>query len=601
MEKDNDIGSLVRACEQNDEQGNTKISEYVDFSLRETLEKIEAYTNSKHTSGSTDSQGREKPFFNIVTSAINIWFRATDIDRKNIRLVATKEKDYIKAFLATILLQSWMKKTGFGVFLNDWGRTLAKYGSAVTKFVEKKGILYTKVVSWNSLIIDPIDFENNVVIEKLWFTPAQLRRQQGYNKQMVEDLIKNTVSRKLIGVPGQSVDTKSGYIPVYEVHGELPRSFLTGEDEDKTDYVQQVHILSFLTKKEDSSGYDDYTLYSGQEVKSPYRIDHLIKEDNRSLAIGAVENLFEAQWMVNHSVKQIKDQLDLASKLLFQTADGNFVGLNALNNIENGDILIHTQGNPLTQISNTPNIQAMLSFQEQWRGIGNQINGISEAMTGQNPPSGTAWRLQQAILQESHSLFELITENKGLAIEGMMRDFIIPYFKKQLDNAEEISAILDEHQIKLIDEIFVPNEAIRRVNKKIKETVLSGQIYDMTQQTGEIALNEQALRKELSLMGSQRFIKPSEIKTKTWKDYLKDLELDLDVEITGENKDTQTLATTLTTVFQTIATNPMILQDPNARMVFNEILNIVGGLSPLKLNTQPVPAMAGVGGRIAQT
>jgi hypothetical protein len=37
-----------------------------DFDLCENINKIDAYINSRHVSGKTDSMGREKPFFNIV-------------------------------------------------------------------------------------------------------------------------------------------------------------------------------------------------------------------------------------------------------------------------------------------------------------------------------------------------------------------------------------------------------------------------------------------------------------------------------------------------------------------------------------------------------
>lgn len=104
--EDTTIYELVRQAEQNDQQGNTLISKYVTFDMRENINKIEAYINSKHISGDTDSMGRDKPFFNIVTGIVNIWFRATDIDRKNIRIKSTKAEDTIMAFLVLSTLTS---------------------------------------------------------------------------------------------------------------------------------------------------------------------------------------------------------------------------------------------------------------------------------------------------------------------------------------------------------------------------------------------------------------------------------------------------------------------------------------------------------------
>ena len=165
------IHEIVRDAEDNYVHGIVKIGEYVEFDMHDVIEKTTAYLNSKHISGATDSLGREKPFFNIVSAARNIWYRATDIDRKNITMLSSKANQTAMAFMANVLLQNWMKKARFGVFLNDWGRTLADHGSAVVKFVEQGGDLKASVVPWNRLIVDPVDFDSIPTIEKIYMTP----------------------------------------------------------------------------------------------------------------------------------------------------------------------------------------------------------------------------------------------------------------------------------------------------------------------------------------------------------------------------------------------------------------------------------------------
>ena len=94
-----------------------------------------------------------------------------------------------------------------------------------------------------------------------------------------------------------------------------------------------------------------------------------------------------------------------------------------------------------------------------------------------------------------------------------------------------------------------------------------------------------------SFSNTRAFV-PSEITSKEWKEYFKDLEWDVEVDVTGEQSDTQATMTTMTTVLQTIATNPAILQDPNAKMLFNKILNMTGAVSPIELsatNSAPEP------------
>jgi len=584
MQIEQNICDIVRKAEQNDINGETTISKYVKFPMRETIEKVDAYLNSKHISGDKDALGRDKPFFNIVTAAVNIWYRATDIDRKNIKIKATKRADYTSAFIATILLEEWMRKNIFGIFLNDWGRTLARYGSAISKHVEKGKKLYSEVIPWNRIIVDPVDFENNIKIEKLWLTPAQLKSKTEYNQDLVDKLLEDITTRTT--TDGQKVDNKADYIPIYEIHGELPLFYITGKEDDKEEYTQQMHVITFLEKRE-TGDFEDYTLISGRESRDPYLLSHLIKEDGRTLSIGAVEHLFEAQWMQNHTTKLIKDQLDLASKIIFQTSDGSFVGQNTLSDIEHGDILMHKPNQPLTELNNqSHDIAPLQSFQDQWKAAANKIVGTSEAMLGAPPKSGTAWRQTQALLQESHSLFELMTENKGLAIEEMMRKYIIPHIKKKMDTTDEISAILNEQQIKQLDRMFVPNKAIKNINQKNTEEVLSGRTPVVGEEMENAVMEEETrLQEDLNNLGNQRFIKPSEISDKKWKEVIKDLEWDVDVNITNENKDTEAIMATLTSVFQTIAGLGGQPMTDEMKLVFNKILISTGHISPIELAT----------------
>src|SRR3990167_2471772 len=293
------VAEVVRRQENDYINGTITLGKYVDFSMYETIETILAYLNSKHISGLYDSQNREKPFFNICTALRNIWYRATDLDRKNLRIKATKAtyQEWLKAFWATAELKEWMRRERFGVFLNDWGRTLADYGTAVVKFVEQKGKLVPIVVPWNRLIVDAVEFGPNPKIEVLYLTASQLRQNELYDQDMVEKLIETRSARETAGK--QKQDNKADYIKLYEIHGELPLSYLTGKEKDEKEYRQQMHVVSFVAAKEKGK-FNDFSLYKGKE-KNPHMITYLIKEGGRTLGIGAVESAFESQWMTNHT------------------------------------------------------------------------------------------------------------------------------------------------------------------------------------------------------------------------------------------------------------------------------------------------------------
>lgn len=575
----NEIGELVRNQEQDWVNGTIQTSKYVSEEFYEDINKIEAYLNSKHTSGEKDSLGRDKPFFNIVLAARNIWFRATDLDRKHILAKADKTKDLLASYLFTIHLQKWMDEANFGRFLNDWGLYLSSYNSAICKFVENSKGLTPLVMDWNKMIVDVIDFDNNPKIEILELTPAQLKKRDQYDQEMVDKLIDAVSTRQT--QDGQQRDQKANYIKLYEVHGELPLSYITGKEKDQETFVQQMHIVSFVASKEKGK-FDDYCLYSGREKQDPYMLTYLIGSVDGSISLmGSVKALFEAQWMANHSVKAIKDQLDLSSKIIFQTADPNYANQNMLKNIESGKIMVYNaekSPNGITHVANNANdITALQNFGQQWKNLAQEIVSTPDVLSGENFPSGTAWRQAGIVQQEAHSNFEIMTENKGLFIEQMCRKYITPYLLRRMDTTEEITATLDAYGIDKIDQRYISNEAIKRFNRKAVEAVLNEtELPNLQKET-------QGVKDELNQLGGQRFIKPSEISTKTWKDVIGDFEGDVVYEITGENRDKQAVMTTLSTVFQTLAMNPMVLQDPNTRLVFNKILEETRAISPIEI------------------
>ena len=598
MRNNQTICSLVREAEQHYTRGNIRIGKFVEFNMSDTINTIDAYLNSKHITGNRDSLNREKPFFDIVTAVANLWYRATDLDRKNMRILADNTKNIIPAFVATILLHDWMIRERFGVFLNLWGRALSRYGSIPVKFVKKDGRLIPSVVSWGRFIPDPVEFSALPAIEKLYYTPEQLRKNTSYNQEQVAALLYCAAEARK-NTDGEALDLNDNFIEVYEVSGELPIALLKPEDKreqsDWITYTQQMHAVSYIGKINED-GYSDFTLYRGRQAKNPYLITHLIEEEGRTLSIGAVEHLFDAQWMVNHTIKQQKDYLDLASKLIFQTSDSRFIGRNVLSSIENGDILIHQPNQPLTQINNTANnMNALIQFGNQWLVLAKEKTSTPDAVRGNTMPSGTPYSLVSILQQEAGGLFEIMTENKALSAEDMLREHVIPFLKTKMDSSKEIGVILDEHNISQIDEMYVPKEAVRRFNQRTIDTVLQGGIPSPYQQDFE----ENSVKQELSQLGNQRFFKPSDISDKTWKDLLGDFEWKVNVEITNEAHDKKAALETLQSVLVTIGQNPMVLQDENARLVFSEILKIAGGISPLQLKAPKVsplfPSQVGAG------
>ena len=582
-EPDQTVGSLVRRLENAYLTGSTTLSKYVQFDQYDNINTIDAYLNNIHTSGEYDSLGREKPFFNIVKAAVNIWFRATDIDTKDIRLVSTSNESLPGAYLLNIKLQQWMRDSRFGTFLKDWGIGLARYGSVPVKFVTKGKDLTASVVAWNRMISDTIDFNNNIKIEILELTEAQLRGNKAYDQDQVDALVNAKQARRLID--RQQQDNLNDYYRLYEVHGELSVATLKmaqgkdPSDKDANDYVQQMHVLSFVATDNDNE-FDDFTLYSGREARDPYMITHLIKEDGRAQSIGAVEDLFQAQWMVNHTQKAIKDQMDIASKVIFQTADQSFISQNALQSIENGDILTY-KDSPLSTVQTNPiGIQGLEAWQNMWQNQAKEITGTPDAVAGNTMPSGTAYRQVAVLNQEANSLFDIMTKNKGLHIEDMVNDYVLPHLMKQLDNKDQIVTTLGEYGVTQIQSMYVTNEAIKRRKQTAKDILLGKAPLDHVPEQQDM---ENQVQGELNTTGSQRFISPSNVSDATWKEILKDTETTCKVETTNENGDKNAQLTTLNTLLSNVISLQGRPMGPEEAFIFHKIMDVSGVVSPLEI------------------
>ena len=196
------------------------------------------------------------------------------------------------------------------------------------------------------------------------------------------------------------------------------------------------------------------------------------------------------------------------------------------------------------------------NYAVQWKQMGNEIVGVSEAMLGGTPKSGTAWRQTEALLQESYSLFEVMTENKGLSLEDMLRQRIIPFFKTKLDTTKEVSARLEANDIERIDARYVKSMSVKKVNEIIVKKMEEDEEYVPTKQEQQALLDAEklTLKEVLAGMGNERFFKPSDFEDGTWKAQFENTETEVEVDITGESFDAKEAMATLNTALKMVMT-----------------------------------------------
>jgi hypothetical protein len=362
--------------------------------------------------------------------------------------------------------------------------------------------------------------------------------------------------------------TPGRYIEVYELHGVLPETFLNPEG-DPNKFVRQMQVVTFYQSK-DTDKKHGITLFSGKEMKSPYKAFKRDEIYGRALGRGGVEELFEPQVWVNYTEIQKKELLDQAAKVLYQTSDQSFKGRNKTSNLENGEVLTTAEGKPLSPLNNqNVNIQAFEDNVLSWDNQAKEIASAQDISMGEESKSGMPFRLGALLNQENHSLHKYRKSRLGIFLTEVYRDWVIPRVKKAVATGDKFLSCLSlEEMTELADQVVA-----YEFNKTIIKKVLAGEIVDLEESKGLL----DAYKKQ--------FFKSNKKFLTILEGELNDLPLEIEVNITDEQKNKAERAEKLSSIFtqvtQVLTVDPNFFANhPEMATLFNEIVES-SGLSPL--------------------
>lgn len=540
------------------QSGSIEITSGLLFSQSNILRTIDFYSNSKFLNGNKDSKtGREKPFFNINNTMVDTAVVATDIDTKDIKVEADNEGSFTKSFLFNHEIFQWMKESNFAQTLNEMGETRARYGGVLVKKCHEKGEkMKVEVVEWKNVVTDQVDILKGVIIEKHFMTPNELRKKK--------DIWSNTED-------AIELYAKKGYtrtderIEVWEAHGEFPTDYLADDVDvsEAKDFSQQVHFFAVKNSKQ-------VHLYWAEEEELPYKYLAWKKAVGRALGRGVVEEGEEAQVWTNDAVYKKQSAMELSGKVILKT-NSKKVGNNVMTDLDNGSIVVLEDNKDLNVI-NLLN-SAMPQFTEvinEWWSQYERVTSSYDAVRGETPPSGQPYRLQALVNQSGSSHFDYRREEWGIFLKELFYDWVFPYIQKRLSKQHILASDFSPEELIKIDESF----AIHEANKYVMDKVLSGQIVSAE----EYLMAKEQYAQFIGKNGNRRFLDIPE-------SYYKDMKSKLSIDITGEQKNKQAVMETLSTILQTVSSNPMILQDKNLMTIFNRILEISGaGISPISIS-----------------
>lgn len=549
------------------------------FRQKDLIRTIEFYSNSKYLNGQLDELGREKPFYNIINAMCDVENAAKDIDTKNVQATSDDGNHYMETFLLAKDVYQWMKKSGFAKTLNDMRDHHTRYGSLlVKKYFEfdddGNKILKIGIPEWKNTITDQVDIINGPIIECHYMPIMDIVGKKSWDQDGIEELLEKC--KKMSGY--------SYRVPVLEVRGYFPKSFikeLKGQEataKDKTTFSYQLYYLALPTS--------DYALFENPDVGSlafGSKLIPLFWEDNtekcykylarkkkagRAFGVGVSEEGEEAQVWTNDTVLKQFRAMEFTTKVVGQTASKKLKGRNLLNEVDDGTILEHEDGKPITALSLLPagGLGQYAGLIAQWFTQFERATSAYSAQRGESPTSRTAAKLQTAVLQQSGAVMNNIREDFGIFLTELFEDWIMPWLAKQLNTEHILSHDFSLTELEEIDKNF----AVHHANDIAKEMMLSGKAVTIE----DYKQFQQKALEDIRRTKTHRFLMVP-------KNYYKKVKAKITFNITGEQQDKQAVSEVLTNIMKIYVANPQLILDPVLTQIFLKIVEVSGaGINP---------------------
>lgn len=577
------ISTTVQTIKEN-YQKSIRIVDGLHFKQWDVIRMIEFYSNSKYLSGQKDELGRVKRFYQILNGMCDMENAGKDIDTKDITATSDDGQHYVESFLMTKDIYEWMKGVNFGKILNDMRDTHTRYGSLLVKKCIKKDedgnkILSIELPEWKNVITDQVDILGSPIIEVHPMTPLDLSKMENvWDKASVRKVLKKASE-------GGNILKR---IPVYEVRGEFPLSFfkevsMKKQGYDPTPKDERTFTYQLYYFAGEASDFDMDTtsvlslsdkltpLYWENETEKVYKYLARKKKAGRAFGVGVMEEGEEAQAGTNDAVLKQGRAMEITSKAIGQSASKKLKGRNTFTEVDDGQILEIEENKPILPLNMIPagGLGQYQNLITQWYSQLEKVTSGYAAQRGETPPSGTPFRLQATILQQSSSVLVDLQEELGIFITEIFNDWVMPYLAKQLNAEHILSHEFSMDELKEIDKNF----AIRSANEEAKRRFLSGGRMTLEQYLSFVDSSEKSVQQTKT----QRFLKLP-------KNYYKGFKAKITVNVTGEQRNKAAVLESLINIMTVYEKNPAIAQDPVLMQIFLKIVELSGaGISPVTL------------------
>lgn len=544
--------------------GSAFVTEKVSFEMRNVIKRARKNYFGIFDDPIDRNTGLEKIWVPLTEWVVETFVKNIDLDTKDINLRANKPKAVRLTAIARQILKNFLEKLNFGELLDDGQRSLAIDGTWVQKSFKgfneekKKQTLKTTKVDLLNFWIDPTakDIQSAYsVIERALLTPTDIEK---YKDNWINtDKIQ---FRKDIQQTEGNFDILSGEVPVidiYERWGKMPKSLITGKDEDKNVWIDGCIIVSGLG----SGKAVVHKIFENKGRQKPYEEVWLKRAPNRWYGRGLPEQLFCLQQYLNEVVNIRRNNNLVLQNKIWEIRKGSGITPQQLAKlVAGGGIPVTMLGQDIREIPVSDTKPSSYKDEEVIYSWGQRVSGAYEITAGEQMPStqtATSVMIQQT---SAKTAYTLVQEGIGMFLKRLIERHWLPIIWEVISDDEIINLIDDSEKLRVFDEMII-------------EEKMAQWIYDYAMQTGfmpeesEKQRMVEKMKNELKKMSKGRFIK--------FKKSLIDIgDYDVDIYVTNEDFDKAVAIQNLNTMLTTYGQLTESGLDTDA--IMKEILDVMG-------------------------
>lgn len=553
------VFDYIKHEEQNYKTDRVIVADGYDWNMYEHIRLCTLFRDSKFSTGPNDYT---RPFKNIIRRIITLQHFATGFDVKDIEPFVNDVKDDYKSLLIRKFHPGWARKHNIDTFIDETVESYVDFGLALSKHVNQ--IRPENVQLQSIAFCDQTDILSGPICIKHQYSPAQLHEFDGKWRN-IEEVI--TLARKeKVDPQGVSTKTPGKFIEVYELDGMFPADWQRNEEttEDaEGKYTQQLHIVTFY--KDEKGSLKGIPLFQGKGDPNKYKA---IKRDpvfGRACGFGGIEELIQSQLWTNYDEIRIQGMLDAISKVLGITDDPTFANRNKITDMENGQWLTVADGKKAEILNNrAPSLDLFRDASDRWEQHAQAIGSANDALLGETPTAGTPFKLQDLLTQQGKGPHEYRQGKVATYIAEIYRDWLLKDFSRELSKPQTFKEELSLDELQYVHDCVVTC----LTNQKKIETILNTPI-GTTIDPAIFDQYQQQVSDEFKKKGNKHFFD-------ILAGEMKNIPVDVEMNIAGKQKNLSQMADKLTNIFRTIMVNPAILQDKGMADLFNQIIESSG-------------------------